>query len=279
MLLTLVFVFCAIALLLIFLLLPGESTLEQRHMFQWANLAHRGLHKKDQSIPENSLAAFTAAMDAGYGIELDLRLTADDEVVVFHDITLERACQTPGALEEKTFEELKDLRLFGTGQKIPHLREVLTLVDSKVPLLLELKPGDNYKKLCENTWRILRLYDGDIAIESFDPRIVRWFKKNVPGVLRGQLSAPMKSLGYSVQAFAVSWLFTNFLGRPHFIAYQKGKHPPTVFLTSLVSMRVAWTVHEEDVHPLLEKQNDALIFEYYEPEPYFNTPIDRSARL
>ncbi len=268
-LLTILMCFCAIALLLIFFLLPAESTKEQRKPFQGSHIAHRGLYKKDQSVPENSLAAFTAAIDAGYAIEMDLQLSADDEVLVFHDTSLERACKTPGKLEEKTSEECQALRLFDSEQKIPTLREVLNLVNQKVPLLLELKPGRDYKKLCENTWRILRLYDGDIAIESFDPRIVRWFKKNAPGVLRGQLSAPMKTLGYSLQGFSVSFLFTNCIGRPHFIAYQIGPRPPTVFIVALICMRVVWTVTPADAHDFLQQTNDAIIFEFYEPEPYF----------
>ncbi len=267
MLLTVLVGFCALALLLIFLLLPGECDPEQRRPFQGKNLAHRGLHQKDESIPENSLAAFTAAMDAGYGIEMDLRLSSDGDVIVFHDVGLERACKEQGNVEEHTLAHLQTLHLFDTEQKIPTLQEVLSLVNGKVPLLLELKPGKDYKALCENTWRILRLYDGDIAIESFDPRIVRWFKKNVPGVLRGQLSAPMHSLGYTPQSFAVSRLFTNFLGRPHFIAYQKGKRPLTTYPVALVCMRATWTLRPEDNHRFLESQNEMLIFEYYEPEP------------
>ncbi len=269
MLFTLFVFLCAVSLLFIFLLVPGESTFEQRKPFQGTNIAHRGLHKKNQSVPENSLAAFTAAMDAGYGIELDLRLLADGEVAVFHDETLERACHLPTVLETQAAQELQTLTLFDTTQKIPLLQDVLALVDGKVPLLLELKPGRDYKALCENTWKILRLYDGDIAIESFDPRIVRWFKKNVPGVLRGQLSAPLKSLGKTPQALAVSWLFVNFLGRPHFIAYQKGPRPFTVWLVGLISMRVCWTVHENDPLLMLQENNEALIFEYYEPEPFY----------
>ncbi|MGL4668102.1 MAG: hypothetical protein ACRCWR_09245, partial [Saezia sp.] len=164
---------------------------------------------------------------------------------------------------------LRELRLHQTNQPIPHLREVLALVDSRVPLVVELKTTTRYKQLCHNTWRILRLYDGDICIESFDPRIVRWFKKNVPGVLRGQLAAPPRILNQGVRGYAVGLLFSNFLARPHFIAYQKGGKPFTVRLVERFSMCFVWTVRPEDALSLLQDENDTIIFEFFEPEPYY----------
>ncbi|MDL2252508.1 glycerophosphodiester phosphodiesterase [Ruminococcaceae bacterium OttesenSCG-928-I18] len=274
MLLTVLTLLCALALLLFFLLMPGESDFTQRQPFWNINIAHRGLHKKDLSIPENSMAAFTAAIDAGYGIELDIRLSQDDAVVVFHDEDLGRVCGVPGRVGEKPLAELKKLRLYGTNQLIPTLREVLEAIDGRVPLVIELKHGKDYKKLCELAWRILRRYDGEICVESFDPRIVRWFYKNVPGLLRGQLAAPPKNLKQGFKGYAVGWLFANCIGRPHFIAYQKGPKPLIVNLVCKFAMRVVWTARPEDHQGILEMENDAVIFEYYEPEPYFQTPED-----
>ena len=102
--------------------------------------AHRGLH--GEGVPENSLAAFKKAVENGHGIELDLQLSADGEVMVFHDYTLKRMTGEAGLLSEKTAEELRSLRLAGTDEHIPTLREVLELVDGQVPLLVELK-GEN----------------------------------------------------------------------------------------------------------------------------------------
>ncbi len=276
--LTILTLLCALALLLAFLLLPGESSPEQREPFWHANIAHRGLHRKDGSLPENSLAAFTAACDAGYGIELDLRLCGDGEVVVFHDETLERLCGAPGRVDETPLEKLKQLPLLGGEQHIPTLREVLDKVQGRVPLVLELKNGGDYKTLCEKSWRILRRYDGDICVESFDPRILRWFRKNVPGLLRGQLAAPPHTLKQGIQGLAVGWLFTNCLCRPQFIAYQKGPRSPLVWLASRFAMRVVWTARPGDDLAELEGDNDAVIFEFYTPQPYYN-PEDSSGEF
>lgn len=274
--LTILTILCAAALLAGFLLLPGESSMEQRRPFWQAYIAHRGLHKKDRSVPENSMAAFTAAVDGGYGIELDIRLSADGEVVVFHDESLERVCGVAGRVADTTLEDLQRHPLFGTNQRIPTLRQVLQLVAGRVPLVIELKPGDDYKTLCREAWRILRGYDGDICIESFDPRVVRWFFKNVPGVLRGQLAAHPKNLRQGPRGYAVGWLLTNFLGRPQFIAYNKGPRPRIARLVMRFCMRVGWTARPEDNRFLLELENDAIIFDFFEPEPYYG---DRAAEM
>ena len=158
------------------------------------NYAHRGLYGGD--IPENSLAAFTAAVDAGYGIELDVQLSADGEVMVFHDASLERMTGVKGKLCEKTLAELRELRLDGTEHGIPTFREVLEAVDGKVPLLVELTGESADTSVCEAVDEILREYSGAYLIESFNPLLLRWYKKNHPNVLRGQLTTNLtKGLG------------------------------------------------------------------------------------
>ncbi len=260
---------CAVVVLVVFLLLPGESNAEQRAPFWGANIAHRGLHNQDKSIPENSIAAFTAAIDAGYGIELDVRLSKDGDVVVFHDDDLNRACGSPLLVDECTTEQLKEFSLFGTSQRIPLLSEVLELTSGEVPLLIELKKGPQNERLCRNTWRILRQYDGDVCIESFDPRIVRWYKKNVPGLLRGQLAALPKDLNSGFAGTLVGLGLTNVLSRPHFIAYQKGYLPLTIRFARLFAMRVLWTARPTDPIELYQAENDAIIFEWYQPDLYY----------
>ena len=93
--------------------------------------AHRGLHDNESDAPENSLAAFQKAVDAGYGIELDIQLTKDKEVVVFHDYTLKRVCGEVGRVDEYTYEELKHFKLLKSEEKIPKLTEVLTVINGK----------------------------------------------------------------------------------------------------------------------------------------------------
>lgn len=266
MLISLLVFFCVLGMLLLFLLMPGESNMLDRAPFWGVNHAHRGLHAKDKTIPENSIAAFTAAVDAGYGIELDIRLTKDEEVVVFHDDDLTRVCGAPGRVDSYTWEELKEFRLLGTGQRIPLLREVLALVDKQVPLIVELKQSPQNTLLCEKAWAVLRTYDGDFCIESFDPRIVRWFKKNVPGVLRGQLAAPPKDLNSGIPGFLVGTGLANFIGRPQFIAYKSGPRPLTMQFAEKFAMKVAWTLRSEQEAAPMETQTDAIIFEFYSPD-------------
>ena len=273
MLLSILVFICAICLLVFFLLLPGESDMLQRAPFWGVSHAHRGLHTKDKSIPENSIAAFTGAVDGGYGIEMDLQLSKDGQVVVFHDDDLKRVCGVEGRVDSFTWEELQEFRIEGTEQKIPLLKEVLALVNGQIPLIIEFKTSPRNTMLCENAWKILRQYDGDFCIESFDPRIVGWFKKNVPGILRGQLAAPPKHLNSGIAGFLVGTCLGNFLGRPQFIAYQAGSRPFTVRIAEKFAMKVVWTVRSEADSDALEKENDAVIFEFYEPVPkYKNMP-------
>ena len=96
----------------LFLLAPGASSKRQRAPFWGVNFAHRGLHTRDKSVPENSMEAFRLAAEAGYGIELDVQLSKDGQVVVFHDDTLSRVCGVDGRVDEKTYEELRQLSLF-----------------------------------------------------------------------------------------------------------------------------------------------------------------------
>lgn len=253
-----------------FLVAPGKASGEKKAPFFGANIAHRGLHRADRSVPENSLAAFRDAAENGYAIELDIHLTADDRVVVFHDDSLRRVCGVEQDVEALTWRELRDVRLDGTGEHIPMLSDVLAEVRGRVPIVVELKTSPRRRELCERTWELLRAYNGDYCIESFDPRIVRWWRLNAPGVLRGQLSCTREQFGESatpVQAFFLSRLLCNFLGRPQFIAYGlDGRKPLLVRLVEKMgAMRFCWTSHDWKN----EVSNDAVIFEFYRPRQRF----------
>ncbi len=257
-------------LLLVFLVLPGYGCKEQKKIFYHRNLAHRGLHTADKSVPENSLAAFRRAAEAGYGIELDLQFSKDEQIVVFHDDTLKRVCGVDGRVDDYTYEELCNFRLCGTQERIPLFREVLEAVDARVPLLVEFKHGPKDNLLCEKTLPLLRDYKGEFCIESFSPFIVRWFKKNAPDILRGQLSASFEELkggGPDWQMRILAHCFTNVLARPHFIAYHVEKRSIWVKLAdALGATRAVWTVRPANDIEILKKKNDIIIFELYEPE-------------
>lgn len=255
-----------------FILRPGKYTEGQKSLFYGVNHAHRGLHTPDKSIPENSLPAFGAAVAAGYGIELDIQLSRDEEVVVFHDDTLSRVCGKEGRVDDYLLKQLLRFHLCGTEEKIPLLTEVLQLVDGKVPLIIELKTGPRNQLLCEKAMEILRDYKGVYCIESFDPRIVRWFKKHQPQILRGQLTdRPENFKGQPrLQSFALGNVLTNVLARPQFIAYGPGPKTRCARLADAMgAMRVCWTVRKEEEAAQKQDENDAVIFEFYLPEPIY----------
>lgn len=260
----------AAAAAVVYLTAPGSAAEEKKAPFRGANIAHRGLHTRDRSVPENSLAAFRAAVEAGYGVEFDVHITADGALAVFHDDTLLRMCGADLAIDDLTAEELGRYTLAETGERIPMLGEVLEAVAGKTPIVLELKRGRQNRALCEKVRATLRGYNGDVCIESFDPMIVRWWRKHAPEMLRGQLSCPAKHFSGigRTSAFVLSRLLTNFLCRPQFIAYgvDGGPKPLTVRLCeALGAMKVCWTSHD----PVHEKDNDTVIFEFYRPETRF----------
>ena len=247
---------------------PGKVTRRQKAPFLGMNFAHRGLHARDRSIPENSLPAFELAARSGYGIELDVQLSKDGEVVVFHDDTLDRVCGVHARVDELSWAELQELRLCGTEYGIPLFSEVLAVVRGRTPLIVELKTGKRNRELCEKTYALLSDYRGDACVESFNPLIVGWFRIHAHDLLRGQLAAPMRN--YKEQsrpaAFLLSHCLLNVFGRPQFIAYKIGYRPPTVRLAERMgAMRVGWTSHE----PKNEAHRDAVIFEFYRPKPQY----------
>lgn len=185
--------------------------------------AHRGLFDNESDAPENSLAAFKKAMEAGYGMELDVQLSKDDKLVVFHDATLKRMCGVEGNVWDYTLEELQQLRLVGSAETIPTFEDVLKLVDGKVPLIIEYKLDRPLTKVCELGDELLSRYKGAYCIESFHPFALMWYKKHRPDVLRGQLSGNMaketKNPKLKKVYTLVTYLLTNVLTRPDFIAY------------------------------------------------------------
>lgn len=251
---------------LVFLVAPGRASKKDKKPFMYKNFAHRGLHKKDKTVPENSLAAFERASAYGYGMELDVQLSKDGQVVVFHDDTLNRVCGVDSRVDEKTYDELRQMSLCGSTQTIPLFSEVLKTVRGRGPLIVELKNGKRNEELCEKTYALLSKYSGEYCIESFNPFIVHWFKKNAPEVIRGQLANPPKDYNGEVgplTAVILGNCLLNFLARPQFIAYKITPKPFTVKLCeALGAMKVAWTSHDW----VNEKFYDAVIFEFYKPK-------------
>lgn len=185
--------------------------------------AHRGLHQNKNVAPENSMAAFELAIENGYGIEFDIQLSKDNIPVVFHDYSLKRVCGVEGYVWDYTYEELKNFHLYNSNEKIPHLQEVLDLVDGKVPLIVELKGENKDITISSIVAPYLDNYKGIYCVESFNPMIILWYKKNRPHVVRGQLSTRHKYRNKSINSkflhFALQNLLFNFMTKPDFIAY------------------------------------------------------------
>ena len=255
----------AALLIPLFLVAPGGSTRRQRAPFVGINYAHRGLHSRDKSVPENSIEAFRLAARAGYGIELDVQLSRDGQVVVFHDDTLERVCGVEGRVDEHDYASLSRMKLCGQNTGVPLLSEVLAVIRGRGPVIVELKNGRRNRELCEKTYALLENYRGDVCVESFNPFIVMWFRVHARDLLRGQLAMPGGKYPETMprmQRFLLSHVLLNCFSRPHFIAYRIGYRPPTVRLAELLgALRFGWTSHE----PRNEKGRDGVIFEYYKP--------------
>ena len=158
-------------------------------MFLTKNIiSHRGIHD-NKKIFENTLEAISLAVDKGYIIEIDIHLTKDNKLVVFHDYNTKRITKKNTIIEDSTYNDLNNQTII----HIPLLEEVLNLVDKKVPLLIEIKQERKVGNLEQILMNILKNYQGEYAIQSFNPKVLYWFKKNYPTILRGQLSSQYKS--------------------------------------------------------------------------------------
>ncbi|MBQ8907337.1 MAG: glycerophosphodiester phosphodiesterase [Clostridia bacterium] len=252
---------------LYFLLLMPRAKRKEAVPLMSAAYAHRGLWGK--RLAENSLSAFRAAVEAGVGIELDVQLSADGEVVVFHDDHLGRVTGENARVREKTAKELAALSLSGTGEGVPTLKEVLAVVDGKVPLLVELKSDYARTLLCEKTAAILDTYKGPYMIESFHPLIVRWFRRHRPAVVRGQLYSWVygKRGNRSLSFLILSLLLLNVAARPDFMAYDVECQRVLPLRLCLLwrPYRVVWTVRKKE-QLLAAKGADTVIFESIEED-------------
>lgn len=256
-----------VCVMLLYLLAPRLQGPSFAPFLNW-KYAHRGLHDMEEYIPENSLAAFGRAVKKGYGIELDVQLTADDQLVVFHDFDLKRMCGVAGLVKELTYKELQDYQLLDTEEKIPLLIQVLDLVAGKVPLIIEIKSEDReVTRLCQLVLEHLQYYRGTYCIESFNSLVLNYLKKYAPDVIRGQLSGNLNG-----RSGLFYWLLKNFwinyLTRPDFVAYELG-YERNIFLRLIKKIfsvpLVAYTTMSQEEYDRQKDFFDCQIFEGFEP--------------
>ena len=220
--------------------------------------AHRGLHSP--GVPENSAAALMAAKAAGYGAELDIRLDGGGEIVVFHDGDFLRMTGFDGAVHETPSAKVRELRLAGTDEDVPYFAELAPRL-APMPLIVELKSCPLWTALCEKSLPILRGYRGEAVMESFDPRIVRWFYKNAPDIKRGLLLSKVTN-GSIFRRWFINDRAVIRCCRPHFLAVsteiEKSERVRRAVATGLDL--AVWTIREPS-----ETEADAVIFEGYRP--------------
>ncbi len=226
--------------------------------------AHRGLH--GNGVPENSLAAFEIAVNNGFGIELDVQLTKDGTVVVFHDYTLKRMTEVEKKLSELDLCDLQTLSLAGTDQKIPTFEQVLTLVNGKVPILVELKGESLDTSLCEKTAELLKQYHGAYCIESFNPLLIKEIKKYLPDAFCGLLYTNVcrEKKKNSLLNILLSIMAFNIISRPNFIAYNKAdrRSVPVKLVCGIYGIpRFVWTVKGDEELAAAHRSGEYPIFE------------------
>ncbi len=232
--------------------------------------AHRGLH--DKTRPENSMAAFRAALEQGYGVELDIHLMADGNLAVIHDASLQRVAGADVKIEDLTAADLENYPLAGTDEKIPLFQDVLALYAGRAPIIVELKcERNNYAALCRAALALLDAYEGDFCMESFDPRVVRWLRRNRPDICRGQLSEnwfrSKVRLPWALK-LALTCHLGNVYTRPDFIAYRycHRKTLGTFLCRKLLGVQgVSWTVKNQQEFDTAAGEGWIPIFEDFTP--------------
>jgi len=252
---------------LFFLVRPRGKQPEDKTLL--CDYAHRGLH--GDGVPENSLEAFELACQAGYGIELDIQLSSDGVVMVFHDGTLDRMTGVEGKVCDFTADELTEMRLANTDEKIPTFKEVLALVGGRVPLLVELKGGTLDTTLCGKAYELLKDYGGSFCLESFNPWLVKGIKDLMPerfcGLLYSNMVRDKKRDGKKITSLdrIISAMALTFVCKPNFIAYNeedRDAFPVKLATRFYKTPKFIWTVtskesvdkaHELGEYPIFEK--------------------------
>lgn len=222
--------------------------------------AHRGLHGDGR--PENSLAAFEAAIERGHGIELDVRLTLDGRAAVFHDEALDRLTGAQGMVARLTSDELKALELRGGGgERIPILEDVLVLVHGRVPLLIELKaPRASAARLCATVARTLHGYLGPVGVMSFNPEVGDWFAHRSLRRLRGLVVSEQDKKG--LRGRIERWVGVR-RARPDFLACDI-RDLPSAFAARQRARGLpilTWTVRGEAQRAVAAEHADQIVYE------------------
>ena len=267
-LLILAVVLLALFALYLFLIAPRMTNKPDMSAMMGYHYAHRGFVNNEAGVPENSLPAFTAAIDAGYAIELDVQLSRDGVAMVFHDKDLLRMCGVSGKIWDYSYDELRAMNLWGTEETIPTLKEALDLIAGQVPVLVEYKMDKVDTAVCEAGHALLKDYQGAYAIQCFHPLALMWYKKNAPDVARGQLAQQFyKQEKYrtSPAHYAMTYLLANVAARPDFISYKySDAGSVSLNLCRLMGAKTAaWTLRDPAHYEQVKGDFDFYIFDSF----------------
>ncbi|MGI6735208.1 MAG: glycerophosphodiester phosphodiesterase family protein [Bacilli bacterium] len=227
-------------------------------------LAHRGLH--NLKIDENSMPAFEAAVNAGFGIELDVHVTIDDKIVVIHDTTTTRTTGVEKVVNESTYKELKKLKLLSTKTEIPLLRDVLKMVDGRVPILVEVK-AENYipSSLVSEVLKVVGEYPHKetLMLQSFNPYVVRDLKKGSKGIPVGQLMTDVLPGQSKFVHFMYRSLLLLKVSKPDFFNYEvKYIHKRKIQRKRKRLPLITWTIANYEDQNKAKALADNYIFEH-----------------
>lgn len=254
-------------LIYLFLIKPSNKRKNCFKQYEDTFIAHRGLFN-NVDIPENSIPAFKKAVDNGYGIELDVQLTSDNVLLVFHDESLYRMTGKNLILHNCSYKQIKNLKLLNTNETIPKFKDALKVLNPNTPLIIEIKPEGRYIETTKAAIEMMKNYKGIYNMESFNPLVVRYLRKNEPQIIRGQLSydycGDINSKLSKFRKFLLTNLLLNFYTRPDYVAYDCTNTNNISFkiISKILHTKcVAWTVKSQDQYEQIKKYYDIFIFD------------------
>lgn len=242
-----------------------KCRIEKGHWLLNTPVAHRGLHSLDDGIPENSMKAYAVAIEKGFPIEMDIQLTKDNALVCFHDDDLKRMTGVDSLVWDKTLEEVESLSLSETDEKIPLFDDFLKFVNGRTPIVIELKSQRTKGVIVDEVIKRLDNYKGDFVVQSFDPFIVREFRKKRPQFIRGQLvdKGRHKNLSWIADKL-LGMAFFNFTVKPDFMNMNV-KYLPISKRMAKNRRVICWTVRTEEEKAKATAYADNYIFENIRP--------------
>lgn len=227
--------------------------------------AHRGLH--NDVVPENTMKAFKNAVNHEFHIELDIRMTLDKQIVVFHDSSLKRLCNIDTRVEESRYEDIMDYTILNTDERIPLLTEVLNTLPATTEYLIELKPDKRSKEFVELFMNLMKNYNIRYAVHSFDPRIVHQFKKQDSSIIRGQIASTFPT-SKSFSKYLLKHLLTNIYTKPDFTNYRFEDLPRKKLdrLKRKGHMVLSYVARTQEGLDFVRERYDNAVFENFIPK-------------